>query len=283
MKLDIRKALIVYCSPSGSTERVALAIQRRVRALEVPVTLLDLGCEPDLPFILPQLLDAKDNLFLYVGSPVYANRPLPQVMAFISMLPHAQVGYSVPFVTWGGVTSGIALHDMGKALDQKGYRILGAAKVLARHSLMWASDNPLGKGHPDAHDESLIEEMVERVHAKVRAGNPSPLDLSALAYQPDHVRAFMERMGIHAVRSHFPSREVDPQRCTRCALCVERCPAQALSLAPDPHFGESCIRCYRCVRLCPEGAIRVDLSPVVARIREKAKQFNEAPLTKIFG
>ena len=128
MKLDIRKALVVYCSPSGSTERVALIIKKRICDLEVPVTLLDLGCEPDLPFILPQLLDAKDNLFLYVGSPVYANRPLPQIMELISMLPQAHIGYSVPFVTWGGVTSGIALHDMGKALDQKGYKVLGAEK-----------------------------------------------------------------------------------------------------------------------------------------------------------
>jgi NAD-dependent dihydropyrimidine dehydrogenase PreA subunit/flavodoxin len=282
MKLDIRKALVVYCSPSGSTERVAQAIQRKVKALEIPVTLLDLGCEPDLPFILPQLLDAKDNLFLYVGSPVYASRPLPQVMAFISMLPQAKIGYSVPFVTWGGVTSGIALHDMGKALAEKGYHPLGAAKVLAAHSLMWASDNPVGKGHPNADDDALIEALVETVHGRVRAGNPIPLPLSALAYQPDHVHATMEKDGIHAARSHFPTREVDLKRCTRCGVCVERCPAQALSLSPDPQFGESCICCCRCVRLCPEAAIRVDLSPVVVRIRERARQSSEQPFTKIF-
>jgi ferredoxin/flavodoxin len=282
MKLDIRKALIVYCSPSGSTERVALGIKKKIAALQVPVTLLDLGCEPDLPFILPQLVDAKDNLFLYVGSPVYANRPLPRILEFISMLPRAQIGYSAPFVTWGGVTSGIALHDMGKGLEQKGYQVLGAAKVIAPHSLMWRSDDPLGKGHPNADDDALIEALVERIHAKVRAGHPSPIPLSALAYQPEHVHATMEKMGIHAVRSHFPAREVDLRRCTRCGLCAERCPVQALSLSPDPHFGESCICCYRCVRICPEAAIRVDLSPVEARIRERARQFSEEPFTKIF-
>jgi Pyruvate/2-oxoacid:ferredoxin oxidoreductase delta subunit len=282
MKLDIRKALVVYCSPSGSTERVAHFIKKRISDLEVPVTLLDLGGEPDLPFILPQLLDAKDNLFLYVGSPVYANRPLPQVMAFISMLPQARIGYSVPFVTWGGVTSGIALHDMGKALDQKGYKVLGAAKVIAPHSLMWRSDDQIGKGHPDAKDSALIEALVERVHAKVRAGNPGPIPLSALAYQPEHVRAAMEKMGIQAVRSNFPVRVVDLGRCTRCGLCVEKCPAQALSLSPDPHFGESCICCYRCVRICPEAAIGADLSTVVARIRERARQYSEQPPTEIF-
>jgi ferredoxin len=282
MKLDIRKALVVYCSPAGSTERVAQAIQKKIRDLEIPVTLLDLGSEPDLPFILPQLVDAKDNLFLYVGSPVYANRPLPLVLAFISMLPRAQVGYSVPFVTWGGVTSGIALHDMGEALHQKGYHVMGAAKVISPHSLMWASDDPLGKGHPDAADFALIETLVEKVHGKVRAGNPIPLPLSALAYQPDHVHAAMEKMGLQAVRPHFPERTVDLRRCTRCGLCVEKCPVQALSLAPDPQFGESCICCCRCVRLCPEAAIRVDLSPITARLRERAGQFNEQPSTKIF-
>ncbi len=92
----------------------------------------------------------------------------------------------------------------------------------------------------------------------------------------------MEKMGIQAIRSHFPARVVDIGRCTHCGLCVEKCPAQALSLSPDPHFGESCICCYHCVRICPEAAIEVDLSSVVARIRERARQFSEEPVTKIF-
>ena len=146
---------------------------------------------------------------------------------------------------------------------------------------MWRSGDPLGKGHPDAEDAGLIEALVERVHAKVRV-ETGPIPLSALAYQPEHVHAHMEKTGIQAVRSHFPIREVDLGCCTHCGLCVEKCPAQALSLSPDPHFGESWICCYRCVRICPEAAIGADLSPVVARIREKARQFSEQPPTKIF-
>lgn len=54
--------------------------------------------------------------------------------------------FDVPFVTWGGACSGISLYEMGKELLNKRFTVLGAAKILAVHSLMWQLENPLGKG-----------------------------------------------------------------------------------------------------------------------------------------
>ena len=82
MALPIRKALIVFFSPSGNTQHVVDVIEKKIRSLEIPVTTIDLGREEDIPFILPQLLDAKDNICLFIGSPVYASHPAPPVMAF---------------------------------------------------------------------------------------------------------------------------------------------------------------------------------------------------------
>ena len=53
--------------------------------------------------------------------------------------------------------------------------------------------------------------------------------------------------------------EVDPARCRGCGVCLEACPAEAISRKkPDSAVGISdaaCIRCYCCQELCPEGAI----------------------------
>jgi flavodoxin len=54
MTTVIRKAVIVYFSPAGSTAHIARIIQNSLTALETPVVTLDLGAEPRVPFIIPQ-------------------------------------------------------------------------------------------------------------------------------------------------------------------------------------------------------------------------------------
>jgi ferredoxin/flavodoxin len=282
MALHIRKALIVYCSPSGNTEHVAQVMKRRIASLETPVTVIDLGEDPDVPFIISQLLDAKDNTCLYIGTPVYASQPVPPVIEFISLLPAAENGYSVPFVTWGGVTSGMALYGMAKALQEKGYPVLGGAKILAKHSMMWASNAPLGGGHPDERDDRMVEELMERVHAKLKTGRPASLPLSALAYQPKEIHAQIEGGSFEAAKASFPPKQLVKERCNRCGICAARCPVEAINLSPYPDFGPACIGCYNCVRLCPEEAIAVDMSIAFAHSRAIAKQLNEQPGTRIF-
>jgi len=54
---------------------------------------------------------------------------------------------------------------------------------------------------------------------------------------------------------------IDQARCTRCGICVERCPENALSLTENgPVFThpENCTFCTICETSCPEGAIRCE-------------------------
>lgn len=282
MPLHIRKALLVYCSPAGSTAHVAHVMGRKIAELETPVTTIDLGDDPDIDFIIPQLFDAKDNICLYIGSPVYAAHPVPPVMAFIDRMPRATNGFSVPFVTWGAVTSGIALYEMGTALARKGYPVLGAAKVIARHSMMWTAEEPLGLGHPNAEDDRMIETMLEAVAAKLRKTDPPTLAPSILDYQERSVRDHMAQMSFEQARTRFPQIDVVKERCTLCGICVENCPVEAIQLTDSPKIGPVCIHCLNCVRLCPEAAIQADLQPVFERIRALANRVKEHPGTQIF-
>jgi ferredoxin len=282
MPLVIRKVVIVFCSPAGSTNHVAQIIEKQARTLESPVTVIDLAEEPDIPFLMTQLKDAKDNVCLYIGSPVYAAHPVPPVLSFISHLPPAREGYAVPFVTWGGVSSGVALHDMGLALEQKGYRILGGAKILAEHSLMWRADTPLGSQHPDAQDDRMIQGLVEEVHARLKQPTPKTLPPSRLAYQPEARRIEMAQSTLDAAKGRLPKKEVIQGRCTGCGICMDECPVEAVSLSPYPVFGPTCISCYNCVRSCPEEAIAADFTPVFDRLRAMAGAWNETPPSEVF-
>ena len=156
----LKKAAVVYCSPGGSTRHVAQVIEKELEHLGMTVLSADLGKGDDGSSVVNEVKNGK--ICLFIGSPVYSNRPVLPIMRFISDLPENADIRAVPFVTWGGAGSGIALHDMGKALTAKGFSLVGAGKVLSLHSMMWRCQNPLGEGHPDEEDDRLIRDVGKR-------------------------------------------------------------------------------------------------------------------------
>lgn len=276
-----KKAGIVYCSPAGTTRHVAQIIEKELKDKSAEVFTADLAKEDGSEII--SRIQAGEKPILFIGSPVYAGRPIPPVMNFIARLPQNAGICAVPFVTWGCVSSGIALQDMGKALTEKGCLLPGAAKVGAVHSMMWRSDSPLGKGHPNAEDDQMIRELVGRVLKNAGQSPVSGPSLSDLAYQPENLQTEMAKVTLEAAKGHMPKKTVDEKLCTQCGICAEICPVQTITLSPLPEFGKDCICCFKCVRECPETAILADLEPVEKRIRGRAAQLAEQPFTKIFA
>jgi len=275
-------AFVVYCSPAGATRHVAQIVENTLRSLGNEVILFDVGKDRDVSPLLSKLKRAPEETCLYIGSPVYASHAVPPIMAFIAELPDVSKGYAVPFVTWGGASSGIALYEMGTLLHKKGFALLGAAKILSIHSLMWRSSVPLGHGHPDSTDDRMIESLVLDITKKLTAKQVKPLPLSDLAYQPKDLHDAMEKRTLKDASLHFPKRQVVEASCTKCGVCEEACPSGALTCAPYPKFDSSCFFCFNCVRLCPEMAIQADMSPAEERIRERAQTLAERPFSKVF-
>lgn len=53
---------------------------------------------------------------------------------------------------------------------------------------------------------------------------------------------------------------VDPEKCSRCGLCVSICPMQVFRPAqartvPQVAYGDECWHCNACVLDCPSGAL----------------------------
>ncbi|MCU0587459.1 MAG: EFR1 family ferrodoxin [Syntrophobacteraceae bacterium] len=276
------KHSIVYCSPNGATRHVAEVIADRIESLGGSAELLDLGQGSVRRGLDNRLPSESLSACLWVGSPVYVDHMVPPVERFLESLPAGGKGCAVPFVTWGGVNSGVALHEMGRALTARGYALLGAAKVLAVHSSMWRAGEALGAGHPDALDDSAVRSLVDVVMARIAAGGVELLPLSALNYQPEAIREQASRKSIAMAKAFYPALSVMEDRCTQCGECADKCPAGAITLNPHPAFGESCFLCFRCVRECPEEAIPMDMSAAEERIRAMALATNEPYPTRIF-
>lgn len=273
---------IVFCSPAGSTRHVAQVIQTALGSTESRTESLELW-QGNQGQAFPTVPQDSDRYCLWIGTPVYALHAVPPIQEFLDHLPVCNSEcYAVPFVTFGGVTSGTALEEMGARLQSKGYTLVAAAKILAVHSSLWKSPNPLGQGHPNSQDEAMIRDLVACVQERLRQSSPTGLDPDTLVYQPEAVRSRAAQMSIDAAIAAHPGFTVHPERCTQCGICQENCPAEAISLDPHPVFNTNCFLCHNCARLCPEEAITMDSQAAEERIRDLADFFAESPSNAIF-
>ena len=272
---------VAYISPNGSTRKVAEAIADQLSEGGAAVTLVDLS-DADARSSLVETMTSNEPVCLFIGSPVYNDVAVPPVMAFIDALPRADNAWAAPFVTYGKACSGVALWQMAAALCARGFRIAGAAKVAAVHSLMWQSNHPEGEGRPNADDLEQVRHLAESVCRRLSAGTLTPVALESLDYQPTELAAeFKAKMGQPWM--HIP-RTVDEQVCNECGECAELCPADAITLNPLPEFGNACFDCFNCIRLCPENAITpaIPLATIESIIRERVQTINEQPLFQVF-
>lgn len=272
---------VTYFSPAGTTRQVAEIIAQEVERKGQSVELQDLvGREADAGRIRERLSPGD---VLFVGSPVYASQPVPHVTEFLSTLPNAPGFFAAPFVTYGGVNSGSALHDMAKIMDSKGFQILGGIKVLAVHSLLWQLDDPVGKGHPDADDATRIQEFVRLVLKKLETEKTETLPLEALEYKGRMTEEPAGRSRLDGFKSNVLPLELDREACIECGVCEDSCPVANIVLSPYPEFGDRCILCFNCIRFCEANALNSKAIPrFESLVRERKAFFQEPEETRFF-
>lgn len=273
--------IIVFFSPAGTTRRVALHIEHCLAECGITARLVDLGLPAGGP-VQAGGLGLDGPCCLWIGSPVYCDHALPLVAEWIEGLPHSTRGFAVPFVTWGGVSSGLALPELAEALQARGFQTVGAAKVLAEHSSLWAAAEPLGAGRPDAADLAQVRELVAAVVANLGQAAPAPLDLRRLDYLSPSLRTEAASKSLAKAKSMMPAPRAIETRCTQCGECVAACPVGAITLDPYPVMAEHCVRCQQCVRICPEGAFPHDPAATATRIAAMAAASDEDKVTRVF-
>ena len=273
--------IIVFFSPAGTTRRVALHIEHCLAERGITARLVDLGLPAGGP-VQAGGLGLDGPCCLWIGSPVYCDHALPLVAEWIEGLKPSARGWAVPFVTWGGVTSGLALPELADLLQTRGFQTVGAAKVLAEHSSLWAAAEPLGAGRPDAADLAQVGDLVAGVVANLAQAAPVPLDLGRLDYLSPSLRTEAASKSLAKAKSMMPAPRAIETRCTQCGECVAACPVGAITLDPYPVMAEHCVRCQQCVRICPEGAFPHDPAATATRIAAMAAASDEDKVTRVF-
>ena len=95
-------------------------------------------------------------------------------------------------------------------------------------------------GRPDASDKKQLEQFAEQIAGKTEAVVSIPGN-----------RPYKKAGGAGLVPKAGKS-------CTKCGLCAESCPVQAIDPASFTADAKTCISCMRCVKQCPEKARKVN-------------------------
>lgn len=193
---------------------------------------------------------------LIVGFPVYAWKIVEPIEHFLKNLPKVNNAYAASFATYGGVTIGRALMDAGKLLTFKGYTLLGAAKIVTRHSTIFYKNQDPFYSHPNDKDMILIEFFIKSILNKIKNSQLKSISLKKLNSSSNLIKL----LSISPIAKRF-SRKLPPgikfndKKCIKCGLCAKNCPVNIINLNPFPKKTGICIKCHNCKRVCPSVAI----------------------------
>ena len=268
------KVAIIAFSPSGNTLKVSRLLEKSLLAQNCKVQRVNLARDKELfdgrniRQYLKKII--KEHDLLCVGSPVYAHHMHYNVQNIIKALPHPKNGWgklAVPFVTYGGINSGIALQEGAKLLKKSGRTIVAGMKVNSSHCLSKLKQikRKVNEGMPGDEALTLIEDLACRIKELEGVNLEDCVDIThELGYQSRDVKIkahiiFREKLW-H--RHMYPKPIIDSDKCERCGKCVKLCPVQRIELnGKEPFIPKGkpeCIHCASCVRYCPTGAMYFD-------------------------
>jgi NAD-dependent dihydropyrimidine dehydrogenase PreA subunit/flavodoxin len=244
-----QKALVVWYSQTGHTERYARLIARiwEQRGLGVDTHRLRFGDKADV----------SGYDLIVIGTPVqYLDVP-QNVGDWLGKTGSLEgVGVS-SFVSYGGQGDGQynAAFSLLAGMADKGGVALGLATFgnMSTYPPTWSMGN-------QARILKYRHKPDQATYAQVRDFATSVLDQYALGIgieaqsHPGFMGLFKGDVSRTLSKATLGRHTIDTRRCIRCGTCVKTCPMGAINLDLPRIDTERCILCFGCVNNCPTGA-----------------------------
>ena len=259
--------LIIVFSPAGSTMKIAGALEERLIAANNQVQILNVTANKamfrDGKFkeTLQEKVEAHD--LLCIGSPVYEKHIEWYVKKIFKNLPKPDAKWgrlAIPFVTYGGVSSGVALSEAVKMLKKSGRTPVAAMKIEASHIVSKKLTARVNEGMPGEEALPFVDELVKRISEAEKAKAPDKDFSKELNYQSFKEKTLCKIMKESMLHKYkYPAFTVDNDKCAKCFKCVEACPVQRIGVENGfPKMAgkdKMCIHCFSCTGVCPNEAI----------------------------
>jgi ferredoxin/flavodoxin len=278
------KAVIILFSPSGNTLRAGEILKSCLAENDVQVQLIDITRDKNYHFSADKQnylkTAVKEHDLLFLGAPVYAHHLQYHMADLINALPYPGNGWgriAVPFVTYGGLNSGIALDEAGKLLKKSGRRVPVGVKLSASHRMTRGfMEEEYNKDQPESITIDVMNQLVNILQSENQLRDNS----KKLRYQGfvSYLQANLIFVEKTCHEKRYPKIVIDNDKCIKCGKCIRICPvchlAEGLDGSIVKNSRTNCIHCFDCIVDCPEKAI----SPVGDL--EKAREFMNSMIKK---
>ena len=260
------KAVIIVFSPSGHTLIAAHMIQKKIKdkggtADIINITKDDsllLASKSERQKILEDRLQEFDVLF--AGAPVYAGHAESHILTIIEALPlpdQKRSKIAVPFITYGGAHSFIALEEMGRALKKKKYVPVLGIKLASFHTLSRFFHTKILENKPGDMEEGLIETAVNKVFALCSHKEHIKDNSASFAYTKGPMRFMLKLLSQKKIHGKFKTVSIRREKCSACK-CISVCPINNF-IFTDGRVSiknqKNCILCGECFYNCGCNAI----------------------------
>ncbi|MBN2618755.1 MAG: 4Fe-4S binding protein [Spirochaetales bacterium] len=264
---------IVYISPNGTTKKVSNQLNYMLSCSNHRVQLFDLGLENyrDLNNVIDKI-----NKFDLVGfgSPVYHMDVLPPIKKLLQHIKSISLAFnfrSFLFITYAGITSGKALYNSAKILNQKNIDIIGSLKLEAPHL-----------HHRIKFPEQKTIEIIRDFCVRLDLVNNTSIHYRTYQVNKKIVSLLYPLTHFIGKRRELPIK-VNTDLCKSCKLCIKECPVGAISLNLTITIEKGkCLHCYHCVIICPIKAIQSPIEKLDKMISLNKKIVGKSPLKTRF-
>lgn len=263
------KITIIQFSPSSYTQKVTSMLVTELRKREQEVQLINMNGDNDF-FIKKDIHEflrknVKQHDVLLIGGPVYAHHLQYHVQDLIKALPKPNNiwgKYAIPYVCYGGISSGIALKEAANLLSRSGRIIHAGMKVSAPHSMTRAfmkDEFNSTKRHIEQIPEvtELVERIMQLDEQQIIKCNKREMNYNGFVTALKAKIIFKEKVW-HEKR--YPQISINKNLCTNCGKCVNVCPVKHL-IKIDRIVVENnqsaCIHCLNCVTECRNNSIKL--------------------------
>jgi ferredoxin/flavodoxin len=272
------KVCIIVFSPSGHTWQVSEKMKNYMIEKGMEVQLLDVTRKKEInrENWLREYLEreVKQHDLLCIGGPVYAGHIESNVKKIINCLPcvNSKCGnYAIPFVTYGGLHSSIALSEVGELLYKSGRKNLLGMKISSFHTLTPTLKKQINIGRPNEEDDKVILNLVNRISSLIDSSETIVDVRKAFSYAPLIEKIAFNLLSQDFFHKNYKDVMVDNDICTGCGKCVSGCPVNMLELinekAAVTDNSHKCILCAECYHNCPVNAVKYPyLSAVKKRL-----------------
>ena len=274
------KVSIIVFSPSGHTLQAANIFKEEFEKRDVSVQLINITKNPNYlngESIARQLeIDIEAHDVLLIGGPVYAGHIEGHMLRLIGQLPNVDGKFgalSVPFVTYGGVHSSVALEEMGKLLKKKKRKSILGVKIAAMHTLTRTASKTIYEDRPGKNEADIIAKAVDIIITIASQDNEIIKDVSkSFCYSKPAERLFYKLFSQEKIHRKFKKVSIDPKKCTQCKKCISVCAVNMFDFIDGQvkmvKDQQQCILCAECYHHCSAAAI---IHPYIEVARRRLK------------